>query len=138
MSLYTWSINNGNVTINSTNNTFTTSFGQAATYTITCQAQNFLSTRFNSTIVVAEDMITNFSLHAGNNSNYSTSEPMEVAQFELRMATGSNYACRVNYDTTQTTTQVYFYTYGYIPGSFLTNRYVQSGEYNVSSNRNSD
>lgn len=129
--VYIWSIN-GNITANTSSNTFNVSFSQTGTYTIGCLAQNLLSMRSNTTTIIIQDIITNFSLHAGNISNVSTSQPMEIAQFELRMATGSNYVCRVNFDTTQSTTQVYFYTYGFIPGSFLTYRYTQPGAYNVS------
>ena len=38
----------------------------------------------------------------------------------------------VNYDTTQSSTQIYFYTFGYIPGSFFTYQYLRAGAYNVS------
>lgn len=108
------------------------SFPLIGTYTIGCQVQNLLSTKFNSTTILLQDIITNFTLHAGNITNVSTSQPMEVANFQLRMATGSNYACRINYDTTQSSSDLYFYTYGYIPGSYVTHQYLQPGAYNVS------
>jgi hypothetical protein len=130
-SIYVWSIN-GNNTFNSTSNTMNISFLLVGTYTIGCQAQNLLTTKYNSTVTVVQDIITNFTLHAGNLTNISISEPFEVARFLLHMATGSNYACQVNYDTSQSTTDTYFYTYGYIPGSYVTYQYIQPGQYNVS------
>lgn len=108
------------------------SFPIIGTYTIGCQAQNLLSIKFNSTTILVQDIITNFTLHAGNISNVSTSQPLQVANFQLRMVSGSNYACRINYDTSQTTSELYFYTYGYIPGSYVTHQYLQPGAYNVS------
>jgi len=108
------------------------SFPLTGTYIIGCQAQNLLSMKYNSTTIIIQDIMTNFTLHAGNITNVSTSQPLEVARFQIRMASGSNYACQVNYDTSQSTTNVYFYTYGYIPGSYVTHQYLQPGAYNVS------
>jgi hypothetical protein len=108
------------------------SFTTIGTYTITCQAENLLSIKSNSTTIVLQDTITNFTLHAGNITNVSTSQPLEVARFQIRMVSGSNYACLINYDTSQTTTDLYYYTYGYIPGSYVTHQYLQPGQYNVS------
>jgi len=108
------------------------SFTTTGTYTIGCQVQNLISNKSNTTTIVVQDIITNFSLHAGNVTNVSTSEPMQIARFQLRMATGSNYVCRVNFDTSQSATSTYFYTYGYVPGSYLTYEYLQPGQYNVS------
>jgi hypothetical protein len=125
-----WFIN-GNNTLNSTTSTMNISFALIGTYTIGCQVQNLLSTKFNTTIILVQDIITNFTLHAGNITNVSTSQPLETARFQIRMRTGSNYACRVNYDTTQSSTDLYFYTYGYVPGSYVTHQYTQPGQYNV-------
>lgn len=105
-------------------------FSTVGTYIITCQAQNPLTIRVNTTTVSALDFISNFSLHAGNNSNFSTSIPMQSAQFILRIV-GTNYACRINFDTSQATSQVFFFTYGYVPGSYLPYTYTQPGQYNV-------
>ena len=107
------------------------SFPVIGTYTIRCQAQNLLSIKSNTTTVLVQDIITNLTLHAGNLTNVSISQPLEIAKFQLRMLTGSNYACRVNYDTSQTGSQLYFYTYGYIPNSYVTHQYTTAGEYNV-------
>lgn len=125
-----WFINNNN-TFNSTDNMLNISFPAIGTYVIGCQAQNLLSMRYNSTTITVQDLISNFTLHAGNISNVSTSQPLETARFQIRMASGSNYACRVNYDTSQSNSQLYFYTYGYIPGSYVTYQYIQPGEYQV-------
>jgi hypothetical protein len=108
------------------------SFPVVGTYTIACQAQNLLSMAQNSTTIIIQDKITNLLLHAGNITNVSTSEPLAFARFQLQMSTGSNYACRINYDTSQTVTYLYYYTYGYIPGSYVTYQYLQEGQYNVS------
>ena len=121
----------GNNTFNSTGNTFNISFPLTGTYTIACLAQNLLSMRSNSSSVIIQDIITNLVLRAGNLSNVSVSQPMELTRFKLQMATGSNYACRVNYDTTQASSKLYFYVNGYIPGSFVTHQYLQPGAYNV-------
>jgi hypothetical protein len=110
------------------------SFPALGTYTIICQAQNLLSMARNSTTIIVQDIITNFTLHAGNITNFSTSQPLEVARFQIRMATGSNYVCTINYDRSQTVTYLYYYTYGYIPGSYVTYQYLQEGQYNVSQN----
>ena len=130
--IFLWTLN-GNSYVNSTSNTLNISFPAIGTNTIGCQAQNLLSMKTNSTSILVQDIITNLTLHAGNITNVSTSQPLEVARFRLQMASGSNYVCRVNYDTSQTTTQIYFYTYGYIPGSYFTHQYLQPGTYNVSS-----
>jgi hypothetical protein len=108
------------------------SFSSTGTYTIGCQVQNPLSIKYNSTTIILQDIITNFTLHAGNITNVSTSQPLQTAKFQIKMATGSNYACRINFNTNQSTTQLYFYTYGYIPGSYVTYQYLQPGQYNVS------
>ena len=108
------------------------SFPLIGTYTIGCRAKNLLSTKYNSTTINIQDIITNFILHAGNITNVSTSQPFETANFQLRMATGSHYTCRINFDTSQSTAQAYSYNYGYIPGSYVTNQYFQPGQYNVS------
>jgi hypothetical protein len=108
------------------------SFPTMGTYIIGCQAQNLLSMKYNSTTILIQDIMTNFTLHAGNITNVSTSQPLEVARFQIRMASGSNYVCRINYDTSQSTSEIYFYTYGYIPGSYVTYQYLQPGAYNVS------
>jgi hypothetical protein len=79
-----------------------------------------------------QDTITNFTLEGVNVRNVSISQPLEVATFQLKMATGSNYACRINYDTSQSTTDVYAYTSGYTPGSYVTHQYLFPGIYNVS------
>ncbi|CAF3507643.1 unnamed protein product [Rotaria sordida] len=128
--IYMWYID-GNYILNSTTNMMNTSFPLIGTYTIGCQAQNLLSTRYASTSIVIEDIIQNFTLHAGNLTNVSTSHPFETAQFQLRMTTGSNYACHINYDTSQSVSRLYYYTYGYIPGSYVSHQYLQPGEYNV-------
>ncbi|CAF4570580.1 unnamed protein product [Rotaria sp. Silwood1] len=127
---YMWFIN-GNNTLNSTTNTMNISFSSSATYTIGCRAKNLLSSKYNSTSITIVDFITNFTLHAGNITNVSTSQPFEVAKFQIRMTTGSNYACRINYDTSQLVSRLYYYTYGYIPGSYVTHQYLLPGEYNV-------
>ncbi len=127
-----WYIN-GNNTLNSTINTMNVSFSSAGTYIIACQAQNLLSTKYNSTTTIIQDTITNFTLVPSNVSNVSISQPLDFAKFQIQMASGSNYVCQINYDTTQSTTQVYFYTSGYIPGSYVTHQYLLPGVYNVSS-----
>jgi hypothetical protein len=126
---------NGNNTFNSTTNMMNISFTLTGTYTIGCQVQNLLSMQYNSTTIIVQDIITNFTLHAGNITNVSTSEPLQVARFQIRMTSGSNYACRINYDTSQSSTNLYFYTYGYIPGSYVTYQYLQPGAYNVSKSK---
>lgn len=128
---FLWTLN-GISYLNSTSNTLNISFPVIGTNTIGCQAQNLLSMKSNSTSILVQDIVSNLTLHAGNVTNVSTSQPLQVARFLLQMASGSNYACRVNYDTSQATTQIYFYTYGYIPGSYLTHQYLQPGAYNVS------
>ncbi|CAM2704890.1 unnamed protein product [Rotaria socialis] len=130
VTIYMWFIN-GNNTFNSTTNMMTISFPQVGIYTIGCRAENLLSAKYNSTMVNIEDIILNLALHAGNITNVSTSMPLEIARFQLNMATGSDYTCRINYDTSQSTSRVYFYIFGYIPGSYVTNQYLQPGEYNV-------
>ena len=134
---YMWFINNNN-TMNSSTNMLNISFPFIGTYIIGCQARNLLSMKYNSTTVNIQDTMTNMSLHAGNITNVSTSQPLEVARFQLRMLSGSNYACRVNYDTSQAATEWYYYTYGYIPGSYLTHRYINPGAYNVSQDKDND
>ncbi|CAM4771183.1 unnamed protein product [Rotaria magnacalcarata] len=128
--IYIWFIN-GNNTFNSTTNMMNISFSRIGTYTIGCRAENLLSRRYNFTTVNVQDIISNLALHAGNVTNVSTSMPLEIARFQLNMATGSNYECRINYDTSQSTSSVYYYVFGYIPGSYTTNQYLQSGEYSV-------
>jgi hypothetical protein len=126
-----WYIN-GNNTLNSTTNTMNISFPLIGTYVIGCQAQNILSTKYNSTTIIIQDTITNFTLIPGNATNISISQPLEYARFQISMVTGSNYICRINYDTNQSTTDIYFYTSGYIPGSYVTHQYLLPGIYNVS------
>lgn len=133
VTVYIWSINNNN-TLNSTSNVFNVSFPVIGAYLIGCQAQNLLSMKYNSTTILVQDTISNFSLHAGNITNVSTSQPLDVARFQIRMASGSNYACRVNFDTSQSNSELYFYTYGYIPGSYVSYQYIQPGEYQVKTN----
>lgn len=132
-SIYIWYVNNVN-TYNSTSNTFNITFPLIGTYNIRCQVQNLLSIKSNSTNIFVQDIITDFSLHAGNLSNVSVSQPMAIARFQIRMTTGSNYFCRVNFNTNQTTSDTYFYTYGYIPGSYITYQYLTEGAYNVCKN----
>ena len=108
------------------------SFPATGTYSIACQAQNLLSMAYNSTTITIQDLLTNFTLHAGNITNVSTSEPLEYAKFQIRMATGTNYVCMVNFDLSQSVTYLYYYSYGYIPGSYVTHQYLQEGQYNVS------
>jgi hypothetical protein len=108
------------------------SFSLIGTYTIGCQAQNLLSMKYNSTTIIIQDIITNFTLKAGNVTNVSVSQPFEIANFQIKMASGSDYACRINYDTSQTVTELYFYTYGYIPNSHVTHQYLLPGAYQVS------
>ena len=110
------------------------SFPVIGTYVVGCQAKNLLSMRYNSTTIIVQDTISNFTLHAGNITNVSTSQPLETARFQIRMVSGSNYACRVNYDTSQSISQLYFYTFGYIPGSYVTNQYIEAGAYQVQTN----
>jgi hypothetical protein len=88
----------------------------------------------NSTIVLVQDILTNVTIHAGNITTLSTSQPIEVTQFQLTMPSGSSYVCRVNYDVAQATPtiQLYFYTYGYVSGSYISHQYIQPGIYNVS------
>ncbi|CAF3607443.1 unnamed protein product [Adineta steineri] len=128
--LFMWYIN-GNNTYNSSTNTMNVSFPIIGTYTIATQAQNLLSRASNSTTIVLQDTITNFTLVGANVTNVSISQPLEIARFQIRMVTGSNYACRINFDTTQTTSDVYFYTSGYIPGSYVTHQYLLPGIYTI-------
>ncbi|CAF4157649.1 unnamed protein product [Rotaria sp. Silwood2] len=128
--IYIWFINGIN-TLNSTINTMNITFSSIGPYTIGCRAENLLSSKYVSTSIFIQEMVTNFTLHAGNITNVSTSQPFEVAKFQLRITTGSNYACRINYDTSQLVSRLYYYTYGYIPGSYVTNQYLLPGEYNV-------
>ena len=121
-----------NPTLNSTTNTMNVSFPSIGTHTIGCQAQNLLSMKYNSTSIIIEDRISNLTLHAGNITNISSSQPLELAQFQLRMVTGSNYVCQINFDTSQTKSNIYFYSYGYVPGSYVSYQYLQAGLYNVS------
>ena len=94
--------------------------------------------RYNSTTIFVQDIISNFTLHAGNITNVSTSQPLDVARFQIRMVSGSNYACRINFDTSQPNSQLYFYTYGYIPGSYVTYQYILPGAYQVKTNVTSE
>ncbi|UJR27333.1 hypothetical protein I4U23_008626 [Adineta vaga] len=128
--LFIWYIN-GNNTFNSSTNMMNTSFTTIGTYTIMCQAQNLLSFKSNSTTINVQDTITNFTLEGANITNVSISQPLEVARFKINMLTGSNYACRINYDTNQSTTDVYFYTSGYTPGSYVSHQYVNPGVYTI-------
>ena len=109
-----------------------TTFYTIGTYTILCQVQNLLSTKSNSTTIIVIDTITNFTLEGANVTNVSISQPLEYARFKLKMVTGSNYACRINFDTSQATSDVYFYTSGYIPGSYVAHQYLTPGVYTVS------
>ncbi|CAF1178747.1 unnamed protein product [Adineta steineri] len=128
--LFIWYIN-GNNTYNSTTNMMNVSFPIIGTYIIAAQAQNLLSHAYNTTTIILQDTITNFTLVGANVSNVSISQPSDVARFQIKMATGSNYACQINFDTTQTTTSVYYYTSGYIPGSYVTHQYLLPGVYNI-------
>jgi hypothetical protein len=122
----------GNNTANTTINMWNTSFPVIGTYVVSCQAENLVVKKSNSTIIYVQDLITNLTLHAGNLSNVSTSNPLETARFQLRMLTGSNYICTINFDNRQTSTNTYYFAYGYISGSYIPHQYIDEGAYNVS------